>query len=167
MFNKILMVLSLVMVAQVASAGKVVVFDPEAAITNTKLSKKKFKALQAKPEFAQLIAQAESFKADSNVLLKEEQAKAMTWSIEERTEHKKKIEYIFADYKLVQQKIQAEHGAVAKSILDEMQPKLEQALNKIIESGDIDIVLNRKAVFHAKPDTDITSQVTSELDKIK
>ncbi len=153
--------------APLALAGKVVVFDHEEALLKTKLAQTKIEALKAKPDYAQMLAQAESLRVDLESLSKEANSKGMTWSNEEKADHRKKIEYVQADLKLAAQKLQAENSAVIKAIITEMQPKLEKVLTKFIESENVDLILRRQVSYITKPSADITSQITTELDKLK
>lgn len=167
MFKKLLVTFVLVGLSSQVFAGKVVIFDHEEALLRTKVAQQKIDKLKAKPEYAQLLANAESMKADLEALNKEGNSKGMTWSEEERAEHRKKMEYIQADLKLAAQKLQGENSAVIKEIVSEMQPKLEAVLTKMVDSGDVDIVLRKQATYIAKPASDITAKVTEELDKLK
>lgn len=167
MFKKVFLTIMIAAMSQFAFAGKVVVFDHEQAIFNTKLAKKRIEELQAKPDYAQMMAQAESLKADLAALSKEANSKGMTWSAEEKADHRKKLEYIQADLKLAAQKLQAEQGVVLKAIMEEIQPKLEEVLKKHVASEDVDMILRKQVTYVAVPAVDITDKITKELDKAK
>ncbi len=51
--------------------------------------------------------------------------------------------------------------------LRSMQPKLNEAISKVVESDQIDILLQNQALAFAKPTFDITSKVTAALDEQK
>ncbi|VUD68227.1 hypothetical protein TDB9533_04051 [Thalassocella blandensis] len=167
MFKKVLFTIMIAAISQFSFAGKVVVFDHEQAIFNTKLAKKRIEELQAKPDYAQMMAQAESLKADLAALSKEANSKGMTWSAEEKADHRKKLEYIQADLKLAAQKLQAEQGVVLKAIMEEIQPKLEDVLKKYVTAEDVDMILRKQVTYVAVPAVDITDKITKELDKAK
>lgn len=167
MINKLILTLVMLAASQASLAGKIVVFDPEEALMRTKLAQQKFEQLQAKPEFAQMMAQAESLRTDLEALSKEANSKGITWSADQKSEHRKKMEYVQADLKLAAQKIQAERAGVMQSLVGEMQPKLEQVLKSFIESEDIDLVLRKQVSFASKPAVDITIKIAQELDKAK
>lgn len=167
MFNKVMMALAFVFASQFAFAGKIVVFSPEQAIFNTDLAKKRVDELEAKADFAQLIAQAEGLRSDLEALAKEEKSKGMTWGAEELAQHRKKREYVQADLKLAAQKLQAERNAVLKAIMEELQPKLEEVLKAYVTSEGIDMVLNKQVAYISVPSSDITVEVTKRLNKAK
>lgn len=167
MFNKALIALVFVLCSQFAQAGKIVVFDHEEAMLRTKTAQEKFESLKAKPQVAEMIAQGETAKADLQALSKEANSKGMTWSPEEKAEHRKKIEYIQADMKLLSQKLQAENNSVITAIMEELQPKLQKVLGDYIEKNDIDMVVRKQGTYMAQPALDITGEITAHLDKQK
>ena len=167
-FFKLIPVVLLLSVAQYSfAAEKVAVFDPQAAIGNTKMAQESGKKLNANPEYAKMIAQFESLNADLQQLNKEKESKGMTWSAEQVNAHNKKEQYILADRELVIKKIQAENAAASQQIMQELQPILQKVLQKIIESEGIDILIQKQAVAYASPGVDITDKITAELDKAK
>ena len=149
------------------AAGKIAVFDLQAAIGNTKRAIESEEKLNSNPEYAQLIAQLESLNADLKLLNKEREAKGMTWSAEQLAEHNKKEQYILADRQLAVKKIQAERAAVSEKIVQELQPILQKVMQKVIEKEGIEILIQKQAVAYAAPAVDITEKVTEELDKAK
>lgn len=167
MMNKVLLTLLLTAATQLAFAGKIVVFDHEEAIMSTNIAQNKIEALKAKPDYARMMAQAESFRADIEALNKEASSKGMTWGAEEKAEHRKKVEYIQADFKLAAQKIQGENQAVVQTIVAEMQPKLEEVLTKYVETNDVDMVLKKQVSYIARPVVDITPIIIDEMNKLK
>ncbi|MBX2857028.1 MAG: OmpH family outer membrane protein [Cellvibrionaceae bacterium] len=166
-FRNLGLSIALIAFSSFAMAGKIAVFNHEQAIMQTKHAESIVKELQAKPEYSSLMAQIESLRADLQGLAKEQETKGMTWSGERQAEHRKKIEYVQADMQLAAKKIQAEQNTVAKRLMEDMAPKLESAIKKIVDSEDIDVLLKVPAVYYVKPDLDITKKVAVELDKAK
>lgn len=167
MFKKSILMAALLLVGQLSFAANVVVFDHEQALLETQVAKKKIEALKAKPQYAQMTTQLESLRTDLEAMAKDANSKGMTWSAEEKADHRKKMEYIQADMKLAAQKIQAENSAVINAILEEMQPKLEKALKNYVDSKEADIILRKQAAYVAKPSHDITGKITKALDEMK
>ncbi|WP_086932972.1 OmpH family outer membrane protein [Agarilytica rhodophyticola] len=167
MFKKSLLAAAFLAFSQLTLAGSIVVFDHEEALLKTKSAKQKIEQLKAKPEYARMLTQAESLRADLEALSKEASSKGLTWSDAEKAEQRKKIEYIQADLKLAAQKLQAENSALMQAISVEMQPKLQKALTTYIDKKDIDLVLRKQVSYISKPAADITADITAEIDKLK
>lgn len=149
------------------AADKVAVFNLERAILSTEAAKKASSDLQADPEFAALRAKYEGLVADMEKLRDEQNSKGMTWSTDQQAEHRKKVEYIRADLELAQKKLQAEQNAAVRVLMQELQSKTEKALEDVIKSEGISVVLNAAQVYHVDKKADITDKVTAKLDKMK
>lgn len=149
------------------AADKVAVFNLERAILSTKAAKKASSDLQANPEFAALRAKYEGLVADMEKLREQQSSKGMTWNADQQAEHRKKVEYIRADLELAQKKLQAEQNGAVRGLMQELQAKTEKALEEVIKSEGVDVVLNAAQVYHASDKADITDKVTAKLDKMK
>jgi len=165
--RKILAVITLLGAANLAFAGKVAVLNLESALMQTQAAAVGFKELDAKPEFAQVLAQFESLQADVEALNKEAQSKGMTWSQEQVAEHQKKVQYLQADLKLAAQKIQAERGVVLGKVNQKYQAHMKGILDGIMKAEGIDLILQPQAIILALPNVDITMKVAQALDKVK
>ncbi|BFM06183.1 OmpH family outer membrane protein [Halioxenophilus aromaticivorans] len=149
------------------AADKVAVFNLERAILSTEAAKKASSDLQADPEFAALRAKYEGLVADMEKLRDEQNSKGMTWNTEQQAEHRKKVDYIRADLELAQKKLQAEQNAAVRGLMQDLQAKTEKALEEVIKSEGITVVLNAAQVYHADKKADITDKVTARLNKMK
>lgn len=149
------------------AADKVAVFNLERAILSTEAAKKASSDLQADPEFAALRAKYEGLVSDMEKLRDEQNSKGMTWNADQQAEHRKKVEYVRADLELAQKKLQAEQNAAVRDLMQELQSKTEKALEEVIKSEGLTIVLNGAQVYHADKNADITDKVTEKLNKMK
>ncbi len=147
--------------------GKVVIVDMQSAILSTDFAQQRLKNLEGKADFISMKAKFESLKADLEALQKEAETKGLGWSESEKAEHRKKMEYLNADLQLAAKKIQAEQVAVAQAIINELKPKASAALNEMIASEGIGLVLDAKAGLFANPSFDITAKVTEKINKAK
>ncbi|WP_370981530.1 OmpH family outer membrane protein [Agaribacterium sp. ZY112] len=164
-FIKPFSVFLLLIVAPLSFAGKVVVFDPQQAIMQTDSAKQAMQALQQKPEYAKLIAEAEGLKADLEALAEEVEKKGLTWSDEQKAEHRKQIEFVQADFQLVVQRIQKENDDLLKGLLQGGQQQLPAILEALVKAEDIDIILRKDTTIVSMPAADITGKVIAELNK--
>ena len=153
------------LLAPAAFAEKIGVLNPQAAIMGSDIAKKAMRDLEENKEYAALVAKAENLRADLQSLAKEAETKGMTWSVDERAAHQKKIEYVNADFQLAGQKIQAERKAMSDKVVREVQPKLEKVIEEVVKKDKLDVVLNAQAVFFASEKVDITKKVVEALNK--
>lgn len=147
------------------AADKVVVLDMQAAMLGTDLAKKSIEALQKDSEFTAVRAKLESLVADIKALQESAEKNAMTWSDDKLSEHRKKVEYLRADYELAQKKLQSEQQDVLQRVQQELAPKVRPVLEKLIEDEKISMIINAQSVFHADASHDITAKLIERLNK--
>nr|WP_254722197.1 OmpH family outer membrane protein [Gilvimarinus xylanilyticus] len=147
--------------------GKVVTLDMQAAILGTELAQKSVEDLQKNTEFTALRAKVESLVADIQALQETAEKDGMTWSEDQQADHRKKVEYLRADYELATKKLQAEQQQVMQRVQQQLTPKVRPVLEKLIEDEKIGMIINAQSVFHADADHDITAQLIERLNKAK
>jgi outer membrane protein len=166
--QKMIAVVVLSMMSAVSFAqGKVVILDVQAAMLSTEMAKQQMAVLDKNPEFASMKAKLDGLVADMKKLQATAEKDGLTWSAEQQTEHRKKVEYLRADYELAGKKLQAEQQAVMQRVLQELGPKTRTVLDQLIAADNIGLVLNSQAAIHAAPAYDITAKLTDMLNKAK
>lgn len=148
-----------------AMAGKIVVFNPQAAVLSTEAAKKRDAELKADKNFAALVASIENLRAELIALQKDAEKNGMTWSADQQAEYKKKMTNLNDDFQLAQKKAQSEQNAAVGKLMQDAEAKLEPILKAIMEEKDIDLILHAQAAVIAKPVSDITMEVTARLNK--
>lgn len=149
------------------AAEKIVTLDMQAAMLGTDVAKKSVEDLQKNAEFTALRAKVESLVADIKALQETAEKDGMTWSEDKLAEHRKKIEYLRADYELATKKMQAEQQQVLQRVQQQLTPKVRPVLEKLIEEEEIGMIINAQSVFHADADHDITAKLIERLNKAK
>jgi len=96
-------------------------------------------------------------------LQKKIEAERDTMSQEQATENQKKMEYLRADYDLVERKLRAEVQQLQGKIMEELQPKVQAALKELVEAEGITLLLQREAVIVADPALDVTGKLLERL----
>ena len=147
--------------------GKVVILDVQAAMLGTELAKQNLTKFDKDPEYAAMKAKLDGLVADMKNLQAAAEKDGMTWSAEEQAEHRKKVEYLRADYELAGKKLQAERQAVMQRVMQDLTPKTRTVLEQLIAADNIGLVLNSQAAIHAAPAFDITQKLTDMLNKAK
>lgn len=147
--------------------GKVVIVDIQTAMLSTNVAQKELEKLDKNPEFAALKAKSDGLVADLKKLQATVEKDGLTWSAEQQAEHRKKVEYVRADYELVGKKLQAEQQAVMQRILQELSGKTHTVLEQLIAADNIGLVLHSQAAIHASAAHNITPKLTELLNKAK
>jgi len=158
-------VLATLLSGSVFAETKIAVVDLGAAIFGSEVAKKRQSELQAKSEYAALQAKYDSTAADINALQKEAESKRLTWSETEAGEFQKKMEYLRADIELTARKLEAEVRALQNSIVKELQPKAQEALQELIKQEGVTVLLRSEAVLMAEPSINLTTKLTERLNQ--
>jgi len=169
MKNKLMLALCVLFLSSAAFAAekKVVIVNMQGAIIQTEAAKKQLMALDADAEYAAMKAKFESLRADLVNLDKDAKTNGMTWTEQQKADHRKKVEYKTADLKLAAEKLKAEQNAVVKRIMQEQFEAAKTALNDLVASESIGLVLDAGSALYVSPDYDITAKITAKLDKAK
>ncbi|MBK6961689.1 MAG: OmpH family outer membrane protein [Gammaproteobacteria bacterium] len=146
-----------------AAVDKIAVVDIQRVIFTSDVAKARQKQLQAESEFVGLQAKYDSIAADVKALQKKIEAERDTMSQEQATENQKKMEYLRADYELVERKLRAEVQQLQGKIMEELQPKVQAALKELVDAEGITLLLQREAVIVADPGLDVTSKLLERL----
>jgi Skp family chaperone for outer membrane proteins len=152
--------------APFALADKIVLLDAQQAILATDKAKTRSDELKKRPEYAKMIVEAESLKAELARLNEKAQSDGLTWSEAEQAEFRKTVQGVQTDFQFVVQKIQKENEALVQQLLAEGQGDIGGVLEKIMKADAIDLIIRREAALIALPSSDITAKVTSELNKL-
>lgn len=166
--RKLMLFLVLSVFSSVSFAqGKIAILDIQAAMLSTTVAKKSLEKLEKDSEYASMKARLDGLVADLKGLQADAEKNGMTWSAEEQAEHRKKVEYLRADYELAGKKLQAERQAVMQRVMQELTPKTRTALEQLIAAEKLSLVLNSQTAIHADPAYDITNKLTEMLNKAK
>lgn len=147
------------------AAKKIAVLDMQSAILGTELAQKSMEELKNNAEFASMRAKVESLVADIKALQKSAEKDGVTWSEEKLSDHRKKIEYLRADYELAQKKLQGEQQQVLQKVQQRLAPKVRPVLEQLIADEKIGMIINAQSVFHADAEHDITAELVERLNK--
>ena len=147
------------------AADKVAVVDIARAIFGSDEAQAKLKQAEQGADFVSLKAKYESSAADLQALAKEAESKRLTWSQEQAVEHQKKMEYAKADAELAGRKIQAEQQQLQQSILQELGPKAQEALQEVVKEEGVTILLRAESVMIASPESNLTAKVADRLNQ--
>lgn len=153
--------------SSVYAEGKIAVFDLQSAILNTDVAQKQIKEFEAKAAFADLKAQFESIRSELQGMDKDAQTNSVTWSDEQKAEHRKNMEYKRVDLEVVTKKLQQESQTIVNQILQAQAQKAQTIIQELVKSEGIGLILNAQAVQYADSSYNITAKITDRLNNAK
>lgn len=162
-FKLVLGILFAVMSCQLMAAEKIAVVNVQEAITKSdsaKLWLEKFETEHATEQAdlrvleSELQAMQERYKKDQAILGEEAKRKA-----------NKDMQEKYEELQFRGKQLQKEFKEAQQELLKSMLPKVEKALNRLMEKEGYDIILRSEIVLSLSPKLDITEKVIEQLNK--
>lgn len=165
LINCLAMSTLLIVSGSVFAEGKIAVFNMQSAILNTNTAQAKIKEFEAKAAFADLKAQFESVRAELQSMDKDAQTNSVTWSEEQKAEHRKNMEYKRVDLEVVTKKLQQESQTIVSQLLQAQAQAAQAIVQELVKSEGIGLILDEQAVQYADSSYDITAKITDRLNQ--
>ena len=119
-----------------SQAESIAVVNIQAAILESNFGKAELAKLEENADYSALVTEAQTLIADVQALDKDAQSNSSKWSQDQLADYNKQRQFLTADLKLNQQKIQAEREQVVRQINAAMnQPALEALQTLVDEEG--------------------------------
>ena len=160
----VLAIVGLVLCQSVFAEQKIGVFDMRAAILASDSAREFDKKMveQFKPQEMQVRAVGEEgqkleqrLKNDRDVM-SDNELKKLTGELKAKAQ----------EYKYLRQKLDSELAEAQQEYLAQSTPKIEKAVQAVVESEGLDLLLVRQSVFFAKPALDYTEMVVEKLNAL-
>ena len=163
------MVVFSVVFSQAYAANKVAIINVQRAIVGTELAKKKIDEVKNKPSFKAYIKDSQTINEEGKQLVKRLQTQGETMSEKQKQELTMQIRSKQNDLKHVLKKLEEQEQSVMQSLMIDMQDKVSQALEEIVEKQGIGLLLhaNPQTVLYADEAFDVTNLLTDKLNKLK
>ena len=161
--NKLLIGLFLIL-SLGANAEGIFVLNAEIAMLNTQHAKDAFKELEEGADYIADLERAELLQSESQELAEKFQKDIETLSDEQKLNMQKKIQDKQNELKFLANKIQTKQQETAQTVVAELAQDFQAVLSELINAKKIELVANPQSLLYAKPELDITDDVTSGLD---
>lgn len=145
--------------------GKIAVVDLQEAILQTDQAQKRLGEVRSQEDYKADKAEFDKLKAEFDELLKKFQKDAAVMSQEQQTAARNKLASKQADLEHVTGKLQKAEAAAGQALLQEMAPRVQEALKEIIAGDGIGLLLQRQSIIHADAGYNITAKVTDKLNQ--
>lgn len=159
-------VLALVLFPGLSMAqGKIAVIDPMQAITEVDEFREKERELEASLE--EQSGRLQQLQQELQQIEQRMQAEGMTMSQQQRQQLQAEGQAKMQQMQGLQQNLQRQAQQQQQEILQAIEPRLVEAIEKIAEEKDLDMVINAQAMIYIHPDRelDITDEVVQRLNE--
>ncbi len=164
--NKLMIVLALLLVPVLANAeGKIAVLNVQEAILNTDVAQKRLEAFRNQPDIAENVKQLETLQKEFQALVEQIKKDSAVMSADQKQAQSKKIQDKRADIEHVGRKLKTAEQDMAKALMQELGPRLQQVVGELIQGEGIGLLLNQQGVMHVDSSFSITAKVTDKLNQ--
>ena len=151
-------------------AGKIAVVNVERAVMNTEAAKKRVDALRERPEIQAAHKRAESLRDRGNTMLEKLRKDEAVMGEEEKRALQQSVALISADLEYENKKLGKLDQDLQQAIVQEMGPRVKEALDALISEGGIGLLLRDlqqvPVVLHSDTTFDLTAKLTARIDKM-
>jgi len=148
------------------AAGAIAVIDRNRAVMETAVAKERIKSLSENADFVAKKKEYDQAVEALKALYAKAQKEAPTMSQADQADLGAKIQEKEADVKHITGKLQAAEQNLAREILQQYSPKLNQAIKSLIEEKKIGLLLPVESALYATPEYDITAEVTALINTL-
>jgi Skp family chaperone for outer membrane proteins len=145
----------------------IAVADLDRALRISSYSLKQYQVLRSDKNYQELIDKIKSVRTEIELMKKDGETKSLTWSEAQKQEHLQKGQSKVAEINNLANQEAAVRNRLDASIQQELAPKIELIVNKIIEEKSIGVLLKSQAVHFYTPAFDITEEVVKRLNSVK
>ncbi|WP_369602493.1 OmpH family outer membrane protein [Hahella sp. SMD15-11] len=156
---------ALFLAGQAMAELKVAVVDYRGALMASDAAQEYTK--QLKKEFAGKEEEIRKLGEEAQKLRDRLQKDAAILSETEKARLKSEFDAKVQDFEYLKRKYQGQISQRQEAFIRESEPRLQKALQALIEKGNYDLVLPRQSVIHVKPALDITPELIKQLNAQK
>lgn len=160
-----LLLLSSAASAAELGSARIAVLDWQAALLGSTQVQKEFTA--AEQQLGGEQARVRQLAEEARSLQERLQRDGSIMSEDERRRVSQQVEQKAQEYQFLASRLQNQLQEVRQEIVERHRPKLEQAVNDLINEYKIDLLLDRQAAAYVRPEFDLTEAVGAKLNQNK
>ncbi|MDV6320282.1 OmpH family outer membrane protein [Chromohalobacter sp. HP20-39] len=141
-----------------AMATEVGVLDWRQALLNSDAAQRSMNEL--KNQISSQQQRAQSLSQELQQLQQKLQQDGAVMSESERTSTQQELRKKGAEFQQLRQQIQRTQQQKEQAFMKSAKPKLDRAIEQVVEQHDLDLVVDRDAVVYSKEGLDVTKEVT-------
>lgn len=152
--------------AQAAGATKVAVLDLQAVVLMSEAGQSGMKELEKNADYTSLLGQLEDMEAELKGMDEELKGKGLTWGEDQKKKHQEKMNKLAQERQGGLMTLNRARESVFMQMLSAMEPAIAEALEEIMKTEGIELIVDSKSVVHKTPTADITAMVVEKLNKM-
>ena len=161
---KVALVGLLLLPSLVLAEGRIAVLDMEAALAASKQAQTLREKLQQ--EFVAEESELRKLSEEGNALKAKLEKQGRFMSDEEREKLTALVQQKYQEFQGLGNRVKQETQGRERDFLQELRPQIEVILQTLVDTDNIDIIMNKKGVVYARPTLDLTPRLVEELNKL-
>ncbi|MFT7223574.1 MAG: Skp family chaperone for outer membrane protein [Cellvibrionaceae bacterium] len=151
----------------VVAQQKLAVVDLEQALNNSAYAKAQHLQLQNDETYRTNIEAYNKLGAELEKMQEDAKVNSVTWSDRQKQAFNADREEKLQKINAIRRRIEVQNATVSRNILQVMTPTLKEAVRKIIDDRQLDLLLKDPSVIFYKPSLDLTDELTSLVDELQ
>ncbi len=149
-----------------AGATKVAVVDVQQVVLASDAGRQGMKEVEKHPQFAPIKAKFENAEAELKTLDEQLKNEGLTWGEDKKKEHREKMATLAKERQEHMQNLTRMQESAFMQILKALEPRIGMALEQVMQTEGIELIIDSKAAVLKTPTADITAMVVDRLNKI-
>lgn len=149
-----------------AGATKVAVVDVQSVVLLSEAGKKGMEELEKHPKYTPVKTKLENAEAELKTLDEQAQNEGLTWGEDKKKEHREKMTKLAKERQEYAKTLNAMRESAFVQMLGALEPRIGMALEQIMTTEGIELIIDSKAAIVKSPSADITAMVIDRLNKI-
>ncbi len=161
---KIALLSFLLLPALALGEGRIAVLDMETALAASKQAQVLREKLQQ--EFVAEEAELRKLSEEGNALKTKLENEGSFMSDDERQKLTLLVQQKYQQFQGLGNRLKQETQGREREFLQQLQPQIEVILQALVDTQQLDIILNKKGAFYVQPALDLTPRLVEELNKL-
>lgn len=153
-------------VTYAAGATKVAVVDVQSVVLMSEAGRAGMEELEKHPKYVPIKTKLENIEAEMKTLDEQSKNEGLTWGEDKKKEHQDKMLSLAKERQEQGQTLNAMRESAFVQILQALEPRIGAALEEVMGTEGIELIVDSKAVVLKSPSADITAMVIDRLNKI-
>lgn len=153
-------------VAGAAGATKIAIVDVQAVVLNSEAGRQGMTEVEKHPKYKPVKAKLDNVEAELKTLDEQLKGEGLTWGEEKKSSHREKMTNLAKERQEHVQALTGMRESAFVQMLSAMEPRIAKALEDVMATEGIDLILDSKAAVLKSPTADITAMVIDRLNKI-
>lgn len=153
-------------IAGAAGATKIAIVDVQSVVLSSEAGKKGMEEVEKHSKYKPVKAKLDNVEAELKTLDEQLKGEGLTWGEEKKKSHREKMNDLARDRQEHAQALSGMRESAFVQMLSAMEPRIAKALEQVMATEGIDLILDSKAAVLKSPNADITAMVIDRLNKL-